>query len=193
MNEIINTPQPLPRDLFLSGEVDGASVKAIITEIIRINNHDRYLSKFMELSDSCYNPIPIKLYIDSPGGDVRSGLGLCDIMKDSETPVHTIVLGSAMSMGLIIGLCGHKRFCYPNSTLMYHQVSYMMWWEKLKEHEDRIEIGKDLQRRLDTIIINNTKITQKKLDKINNQKKDWFINSETALKFKMVDEILNRG
>jgi ATP-dependent Clp protease protease subunit len=190
MNEIINNPQPLQRDLFLSGEIDENSVKAIIIELIKINNHDRYLSKFMDLSDSCYTPKPIKIYIDSPGGDVRSGLGLCDIIRRSETPIHTIVLGNALSMGFVIALCGHKRFGHLNSTFMYHQLSYMNWWLSLKGHEERLDLAKELQARLDRIVIENSKLSQKKLDKVNNQKKDWFISSDEALKFKIIDEIL---
>ena len=70
---------------------------------------------------------PIKLFINSFGGSCYDGLALVDVIKQSKTPVHTISIGSSMSMGLWIYLAGHKRYIGENATLMFHDVTTWVW------------------------------------------------------------------
>jgi len=68
---------------------------------------------------------PIKLYINSPGGSVTSGLAIYDTMQFVKTPVHTMVMGQAASMGSFLaqaGAAGH-RYVLPESRTMIHRVS----------------------------------------------------------------------
>ena len=63
---------------------------------------------------------PIKIYINSPGGDLNEGLPLISAIELSKTPVYTINIGQWSSMSFYIGITGHKRFFLPNMTFLLH-------------------------------------------------------------------------
>ena len=68
---------------------------------------------------------PIKLYVNSPGGSVTAGLAIYDTMQFVKTPVHTMVMGQAASMGSFLAQAGEpgKRCVLPESRTMIHRVS----------------------------------------------------------------------
>ena len=66
---------------------------------------------------------PIRLYVQSYGGDIYSMWALIDIILSSKTPVYTYCTGYAMSAGFKIFLAGEKRFISKHAVLMYHQLS----------------------------------------------------------------------
>lgn len=181
---------PKERNLFLAQQVTQESINAISKSIIEINQDDEELIKLYELHGLTYNPKPIMLYIDSYGGWVYQCMGLLGIMKASKVEVYTIVTGCAMSCGFLISISGHKRFGYPKSTYLYHQVSGGAIGT-VKEMEEGVIETKRLQMMIEDITLENTKITEKKLEKIYKTKKDWFIDSQEALKLGVIDEIIN--
>ncbi len=67
----------------------------------------------------------IKLYINSPGGIVTSGMVMMDVMQMISSPVSTICMGLAASMGSLLLSQGEKgkRFIFPNGRVMIHQPS----------------------------------------------------------------------
>ncbi len=67
---------------------------------------------------------PIKLLVDSPGGDIQAGLIFCDFMRNLPVPVYTIGL-TAYSMGAVVLACGEKghRYMFPHGRAMIHQPS----------------------------------------------------------------------
>lgn len=189
MSNNLNLPSPIPRNLFLAKQVDQDSINSISKAIIEINEDDEYLAKIYSAHDLNYNPKPIKLYVDSYGGYVYQCMGLLGIMRASKAPIHTIVTGCAMSCGFLISVSGHKRFGYPKATYMYHQVSSVAIG-KVKDLEEDVIETKRLQTIIEEITLENTKITQKKLDRIYKTKKDWFMDSDEALKLKVIDEVI---
>ena len=66
---------------------------------------------------------PIKLYINSPCGDVAEGLPIIAAIELSKTPVYTINVGQWCSMAFLIGITGHKRFSLPYATFLLHEGS----------------------------------------------------------------------
>jgi len=99
------------REVYLWGVVDDKSAKEIV-------------SKFL-LLDSDKPGEEIKFYINSPGGVVTSGMVMYDTMRMMKSPVSTICMGLAASMGSILlsgGVKG-KRFIYPHGEVMIHQPS----------------------------------------------------------------------
>ena len=118
-----NLPLPKKRDLFFTKQVDQSSIGELTQKIIEINQDDDHLKKVYSIYNLKYQPDPIKIYIDSYGGAVYQCFGLLSVIERSETPIHTIVTGCAMSCGFLISISGHKRFGYPKSTYLYHQVS----------------------------------------------------------------------
>lgn len=63
---------------------------------------------------------PITLYINSPGGEVQSGLALYDAMQAVSCPIHTVCLGMAASMGALLFIAGDEREILPHSRIMIH-------------------------------------------------------------------------
>lgn len=186
----INLPQPKNRNLYLAKQVDQASINEISKAIIEINEDDKYVEKIYAAHDLEYVPKPIKLYIDSYGGYVYQCFGLLGIMKASKVPVHTIVTGCAMSCGFLISIAGHKRFGYPKSTYLYHQVSSGAIG-KAKDLEEEVIETLRLQKMLEEHTLECTKISAKKLEKVYKGKRDWFIDTEEALKLKIIDEVIS--
>jgi len=185
----INLPIPMKRKLYLAAQVDQDSMNELTKSIIEINDSDRELEKIYGIYDLNYIPKPIEILIDSYGGDVYNCLGLIGVMKKSETPVHTIANGAAMSCGFVILIHGHRRFAYEYATPMYHQVSSGVWGTVQDIEEDYKET-KRLQTIWEKMTIEKTKITKEKLKEILSKKHDWYMTSKEALKFGVVDEIL---
>jgi len=175
------------RQLILSGEIEEKSVKDIITQIFTWNAEDE--AKENELKN--YNRPVIKLLVDSFGGNMVQGMGLASVIHESITPVHTICVGAAMSGGFFVLIAGHKRFCYPMASLMYHQPQTgqqgsldQVNWE-LKELEKYTNKYKDF-------VVDNTKLTRKMLDKYDQRSHDFMMLAEEALKYGVVDEIIKK-
>ena len=136
-----------------------------------------------------YTPQPIKIYIDSYGGAVYQCFGLLGVMEKSETPIHTIVTGAAMSCGFMILISGHKRFGYKLSTPLYHQVS-TGFYGKVQDMEERLQETKRLQKVIEDITLERTNISKKKLTDVLKNKVDWYMSAEEAVKLGVIDEII---
>jgi ATP-dependent Clp protease protease subunit len=184
-----NLPLPKKRDLFFTKQVDQSSIGELTQKIIEINQDDEHLKKIYNVYGLTYNPEPIQVYIDSYGGYVYQCFGLLSVMERSQTPIHTIVTGCAMSAGFMILISGHKRFAHKLSTPLYHQVSSGAAGT-VKEMEEKLEESKRLQKQLEDIVKEKTDITKKRLREIFDTKKDWYMTSEEALELNVVDEIL---
>ena len=182
-------PLPKKRDLFFNKQVDQNTIGDLTQKIIEINQDDEHLKKVYAIYNLNYEPDPIKIYIDSYGGYVYQCFGLLSVMERSQTPIHTIVTGCAMSCGFMMLICGHKRFAHKLSTPLYHQVSSGAWGT-VKELEESVEESKRLQKILESIVKDKTDITKKRLREILETKKDWFMTSKEALELNVVDEIL---
>ena len=107
------------RKILLSGEMDNESIGEIEWALIQIITEDDQNDR----KEKDFERKPIVIYINSPGGWVYDTWGLIDIIQHSKTPVHTVCTGYAMSSAFKLLIAGHKRYCYPHSTLMYHQFS----------------------------------------------------------------------
>jgi ATP-dependent Clp protease protease subunit len=99
------------RKIFLWGAVDDRSAKDITARLL-----------YLEAIDPGKE---IKFYINSPGGVVTSGMVIYDTMQMISSPVSTICMGMAASMGSILLSGGEKgkRFIYPHGEVMIHQPS----------------------------------------------------------------------
>jgi ATP-dependent Clp protease protease subunit len=153
------------------------------------NNVDEIIKSILEINESNKSSSPIKLYINSYGGDVYPFLGLIDVILTSKTPVYTYTLGAAMSCALLVALAGHKRFAYKHSTFMYHQISLGEWDVAKNLEEDLIET-KRLHKLIEEMVLDKTTITKEQIEDVHNHKRDWYINSEEALKYKIIDQII---
>ena len=130
---------------------------------------------------------PIKIYIDSPGGDLDATFSISDSIKLSKTPVWTIVIGRAYSGGFFIGISGHKRFGYPHSSYLFHEGAAQnggdahKYLQGAKFYEKQLSLLKE-------ITLKNTKISETKYTK--HKKDDLWMTAKKACKFGVIDEII---
>lgn len=174
--------QPKARRVLLSEDIESRSVKDIIDKIIDINEDDDK----KELMFKGFVREPIQLFINSFGGSVYDGLALVDIIKQSKTPVHTISIGSSMSMGFWIYLAGHKRLVGEHSTLMFHDIS--SWtWDKSEGLKQELKEILRLQKIICNEVTSTSLIRQETLDDYITRKAEWYIPADEAIKLKLAD------
>lgn len=169
--------------------VDQNSIKGIVEEILLINSSDREIEQEAPRKGFSYIPSPIRLYIDSGGGDVYSYLGLIAVMRNSVTPVHTYVMGAAMSAAFMIAAMGQKRFCYKESTYMYHQTSTQSCGT-LEDVKNDMEHLHELEKRCNTILFKRTNLSARVVRPYHVKNKDWYMTSSEALGWGVVDHII---
>lgn len=173
------------RELLLSGDVEEGNIISLIKEIRDINNFDDEQEK----EKKEYERKPITLIVNTYGGSVYDGFALVAAMDLSKTPIHTVCLGKAMSMGFIIFAAGHKRFAHPFATLMYHQVRGWVGGE-LEKIKRTVHEWDRLEKMYDAYILKKTSLLQEKLDDVKVKCQDWYISAEDAKKYGLVDELL---
>lgn len=129
---------------------------------------------------------PIKLYINTPGGDLNATLTIIDAITLSKTPVHTISVGKSYSGGFFIAISGHKRIGYPNSSYLFHE-GYVCWESDAHKSLQHNEFYKEQLKNLKAIVLKNTKIPETEYKE--HQRDDWWFNAQEALKYGIIDEI----
>jgi ATP-dependent Clp protease protease subunit len=133
----------------------------------------------------------ISLYINSPGGLVTAGLGIYDTMQYINSPVSTLCIGQASSMGSFLLAAGEKgkRYSLPNSRIMVHQPSAGFQGQATDIQIHAKEIL-SLKERLNTIY---SKHTGKAVDEISDAlERDNFMTAEEAKKFGLIDSVVEK-
>ena len=161
------------------GEIESESVNDIIHLIYEINEEDAKKT-YVE---------PIKLIINSFGGELYSGLALIDVIDSSQTPIHMICHGSAMSMGLIVFASGHVRYASKYATFMYHEATYPTDG-KIAHHRQEMEEVQRTDTLCDEYLISKSKLTNKQLQPIRDKRGEWYFDVKTAQKYGLVDELI---
>jgi len=143
---------------------------------------------FLESTDASKD---IQIYINSPGGSVYAGLGIYDTMQFIKPDIATINTGIAASMGAVLLCAGaeNKRTGLPHSRVMIHQPM-----GGAQGQADDIQITAQqivkLKEELYQIISNHT---GQDYDKVyNDGDRDFWMDANAALEYKMIDEILKR-
>lgn len=133
----------------------------------------------------------IKFFINSPGGVVTSGLVIYDTMRMMKSPVSTICMGLAASMGSILLSGGKKgkRFIYPHGEVMIHQPSlggYMQGVSSdLEIQAEQTKRAKDIGAR---ILADNC---NKKIEQIYKDfDRDYWMEAKKAIEYGIVDKIV---
>ncbi len=121
MKNSYNPNNKIFRTIVLSGDIDESSVKDAIQTISFIN----------EIDDGKDEVDPIKLIINSLGGNILDGFALIGVIENSYVPVYTYGYGSIMSMALPILVAGDKRFGHPLATFMYHECLDSVPYDKM--------------------------------------------------------------
>ena len=176
-------PNPMERKLYLKELVDEKSVMPLIEAIHRINDDDAEKEK----EYNGWEREPIKLYIYTYGGVCYAGFALIDAIRASKTPVHTIVLGTAMSMGIFIFNAGHKRLIGEHATLLYHDVSLHLKDEMTEGIKINLDEALRLQKMGSDFLMEYSLVEESVLKDYINRKADWYIPAEEAIRLKIAD------
>jgi ATP-dependent Clp protease protease subunit len=167
------------RKIFLWGPVTDESSKELVNKLL-----------YLELMEPGK---PITFYINSPGGVVTSGLVVYDTMKMISSPVYTVCMGMAASMGSILLIGGEKghRYIWPNGRVMIHQPS----------------IGGQIQAPATDLLIHANDIvkTKEKLNRmladacgktydqlVEDTDRDYYMDADEALAYGIVDKLIDK-
>ena len=164
------------RIVFLGSEVEDAVANSIIAQFL-----------FLEAD----NPEKdIHLYINSPGGVITSGMAIYDTMNYIKSPVSTICLGQASSMGAFLLAAGAKgkRFALPNSRIMIHQPSGGARGQATDIEIQAKEILK-IKKKLNEILAERTGKKQEQIAK--DSERDHFMSAEEAKAYGLIDEVIS--
>ena len=171
------------RSIFLTEEIEQSHANSIFEVIKFWNDMDKMDDIPVEQRE------PIKIYINTPGGDLDAVFSIISSIKISKTPVHTITIGTGYSGGFFIGICGHKRFGYPYSSYLFHEGSVMEFGDAHKFFS-----GTDFRKKqlntLKYLVLDNTKITDEEYKERRND--DWYMNPADAIKYGVIDEIIDK-
>ncbi|MFT5592642.1 MAG: ATP-dependent Clp protease protease subunit [Oceanicoccus sp.] len=165
------------RVIFLVGQVEDHMANLVVAQLL-----------FLEAE----NPEKdIHLYINSPGGSVTAGMSIYDTMQFIKPNVNTICIGQACSMGAFLLTAGEKgkRYCLPNSRVMIHQPSGGAQGQAtdILIHAENI---KDTKERLNRILAKHSGRTYEEVAA--DTERDNFMSAEQALKYGLIDEILEK-
>ena len=175
------------RSLVLCSEISDDSVKPLIEVIQEINDIDDMGRQ--SLREGKFNERPIKLVVNTPGGDVFAANALIAAMETSVTPIHTYVYGLAASAGLWVAVSGHVRFSHYMSRYMYHEIAS---WNMGKLEAQRRVIAEldELQKMMDSYLLEKTRITPAQLKKADLA--DWYFSAKDALNMGVCDYMFER-
>lgn len=134
------------------------------------------------------NRKPIKIYINSGGGELYATFTIIDAIKMSKTPVYTINIGSAYSGGFFIFISGHKRLAYPKATFLYHEGATGGMRQDANKFDNFASFYKKQLETLKDITLQNTKISEELYEE--HKRDDWWIFSDEALELGICDEII---
>lgn len=162
------------RIVFISGEINDEKANIIISELLYLDSisHDE-----------------ICVYINTPGGSIAGGMAIYDTFNYVKSDIKTICIGIAASMGAFLLASGtkSKRYALKNSEIMIHQPLGGASGQatEIKIAAERII---KIKKKLNYILAS---LTNQPIKKINNDtERDYFMNSEEALSYGLIDHII---
>ncbi len=163
------------RIIFLGTPIDDQIANLIVAQLLHLESEDPDKD--------------ISIYINSPGGQVYSGLAIYDTMQFIKPDVQTICVGIAMSMGAVIlaGGAKGKRMALPNAKILIHQVTSGFQGQATDiEIQARETIA--LKRRLEEILAEHTAKEAETVAK--DMERDYYMTSEEAKEYGIIDNVI---
>ena len=170
------------RRIYLNFEI-GSFIAQFSKYIIRWNEED----KDIDVKDRT----PIKIYINSPGGNLQDCLTFIDILKMSKTPIVLICISGAYSAAGYIFMCKSEhitRLIVPHGKVLIHQGSIGMGQTQTNQFLATAETVKKEEEIVQRYVLANTTITEKLYNK--KKKDEWMLNAEQCLKLGVCDKIV---
>jgi ATP-dependent Clp protease protease subunit len=162
------------RIVFLSGEIDDGTANTVVAQLL-----------FLEMDNPSAD---ISLYINSPGGSVTAGMAIYDTMQYIKSPVRTVCIGMAASMGAFLLMAGEKgkRMALPNAEVMIHQPSGGAQGQA-SDVTIRAEWLLKTKHKMNRMM---AQMTGQSLAKVTaDSERDYFMEAQEALTYGIIDEI----
>lgn len=163
------------REIFLWGEINDEMARSVVQKILYFDG--------LEKKD-------IKIFLNSPGGAISSGLAIYDAMSYAKSDISTVCIGQAASMGAIILCAGTKgkRYAWDNARIMIHQplISGNMYGPA-SDIQIQAEEMLRIRQRLNEILSKHTGKPLKDIEA--DTDRDLFMSAGDAKKYGLVDEI----
>ena len=167
----------MDRIIFLGSEINDNIANIVVAELLFLESIDRKAD--------------IRLYINSPGGEIYSGLSIYDTMQNIDPDVETICTGLAASMAAVLLAGGEKgkRYALKHSRVMIHQP---LGGTKGQATDMEITVNeiKKLKKEIGEILVEHT---GKNIEEIAKDcERDFWMTSEEAMKYGLIDKILDK-
>lgn len=165
------------RIIFLGGQVNDAMANTIIAQLLFLDSED--------------SKKEIQMYINSPGGEVYSGMAIYDTMQYIKSPVSTICVGLAASMAAFLLAGGEKgkRFSLQNSRILIHQPSGGSQGQASDIKIQAEEILK-IRDEMNHILAKNTGQDIKIIER--DTERDFYMRAAEAAKYGIIDKVISK-
>ncbi|MDB6441002.1 ATP-dependent Clp protease proteolytic subunit [Blautia wexlerae] len=165
------------RKVFIEGEISSESACEFIKKILILNEED---------TDK-----PIDVLINSPGGEINSGMAIYDVIQASKAPIRMFCIGRAYSMGAVLFSSGnHGRYMLPHSELMLHEP---LLGNRVSGNSSSIQsISESLletKRRMNQILARHTGKSEEEVEKATSY--DHYYSPKESREFGLCDEIVD--
>lgn len=165
------------RKVFIEGEINQESACEFVKKIMLLNREDA--SK------------PIDVMINSPGGEINSGLLIYDVIQSSKAPIRMFCMGMAYSMGALLFACGnYGRYTLPHSELMLHEP---LLANRVEGNASSIRSISDslmeTRKKMYQILAKHTGKTEKEIEEATSY--DHYLSPEESIAFGLADEVIS--
>lgn len=167
----------MQRKVFIEGEITPESACEFIKKIMILNAEDSFKT--------------IDVLINSPGGEINSGLMMYDVIQASNAPIRTFCIGRAYSMAAVLFACGkHGRYMLPNSELMLHEP---LLGNRVGGNSSSIKsISESLletKKKMNQILSKHTGKSEEEVEKSTSY--DHYYSPEESKEFGLCDQIID--
>ena len=165
------------RKVFIEGEITPEAACEFVKKIMVLNEEDPNK--------------PIDVLINSPGGEINSGMVMYDVIQASKAPVRMFCIGRAYSMGAVLFACGnHGRYMLPHSELMLHEP---LLGNRVGGNSSSIKsISESLletKRKMNQILSKHTGKSEEEVEKATSY--DHYFSPEESKSFGLCDQIVD--
>ena len=164
------------RTIMLSGEINKEKAQSVMAQLILLAEEDAEK--------------PVKLFVNSPGGDVDAGFAMFDVIRFIAPPVNIICAGLAASAAVVVLLASAKerRFSLPNARFLIHQPSTGVRGDASDIQIEASEILK-IREKSNKLISDETGQPVERIEK--DIRRNYWMGAEEALEYGLVGRILS--
>lgn len=163
------------RKVFIEGEINSEAAMEFVKQIIYLNSESKD---------------PIQVLINSPGGEINSGLLMYDAIVGSKAPIQMFCIGKAYSMGAVLFACATERYMLPNSELMLHQP---LLGGRVSGNASSIKSISDslleTKTKMNKILAKHTGKSEEEMDRATSF--DHYFSPEEAVEFSLCNKIIS--